>query len=161
MNYIIAEKSEMEVLIFQAPCFTNEPKLFWQLHTGSSLSRPPVSTMQLPAVFFADQPKRKQRAKVSRDGLFSCGRPMGLQKTKKLSVRNKDATLAWNYQPFPRKKVWVFSWRLQILLKLRTPWQIYWNLIKSALELSSNSQSLLLMVIFTAQLHYYDAIWTL
>lgn len=161
MNYIIAEKSEMEVLIFQAPCFTNEPKLFWQLHTGSSLSRPPVSTMQLPAVFFMDQPKRKQRAKVSRDGLFSCDRPMGLQKTKKLSVRNKDATLAWSYRPFRRKKNECFIWALlSVSLMITDTFKVTYavaNLLESINQICtrvSNSESLILTVIFTAQLHY-------
>lgn len=94
MNYIFVKEPGFEVLILQAPCFTNEPKLFWQHHTGGSLSRPPVSRMQLPAVFFVDQPKRKQQAKVSTDRLFSGSRQMNLhiwgQKNKKnLSVTNE------------------------------------------------------------------------
>lgn len=42
------------------------PKLFWQHHTDSSLSRPLISRMFLPAVFIVDQTKRKHQSEVSR-----------------------------------------------------------------------------------------------
>lgn len=94
---LFLKKSGCKVLILQAPCFTNEPKLFWQHHTGSSLSRLLVSRMQLPAVFFVDQTKRKQQAKVSTDRLFSYSRQINLhvpgRKTKTPSVTNEIARM--------------------------------------------------------------------
>lgn len=97
VNNMFVKKPGFEVLILQAPCFTNEPKLFWQHHTGCSLSRPPVSRMQLPAVFFVDQPKRKQQGKVSTDRLCSYSRQIDLhiwgRKTKTFSVTNRDSAV--------------------------------------------------------------------
>lgn len=48
--------------------------------------------MQLPAVFFMDQRKRKPEAKVSRGGLFSCCRHKSLQNPKTFHQK-QDATL--------------------------------------------------------------------
>lgn len=42
--------------------FNKRLELLWKRHTGSSLSRLPVARMQLPAVFFVNQTKRKQQS---------------------------------------------------------------------------------------------------
>lgn len=143
MDDIIAE-SEMEVLIFQAPDFTNKPKCLWQLHTDSSLSRPPVSTMQLPAVFFMDQRKRKPEAKVSRGRLFSCCRHKSLQNPKTFHQK-QDATLTIIRQ-FPiniycKEINALFLTLLSVYLFKIEKFQLvtFCNLISSARELSSNT----------------------
>lgn len=48
--------------------------------------------MQPPAVFFVDQTKRKQQAKVSTDRLFSYGRQINLHTHKNALCHKQDST---------------------------------------------------------------------
>lgn len=85
LNSIFVDRLAFGVIIFDPEWFISEPKLFWQRHTDSSLSRPSASRMQEPAVFIVDQIKRKQWAEVSMHKLFFCSRQKNLhtQTTKK------------------------------------------------------------------------------
>lgn len=86
------------VLILETEWFIDEPKLLRQRHADSSLSRPSVSRMQVPAVFIVDQLKRKQCAEVSIHKLFFYSRQMNLHtRTKKKGCHKYESNSVFNF----------------------------------------------------------------